>query len=251
MTLLPSNSQWVEALTPLLQKAPNASLAIMNPLSTAAMASFGRLHNPMSEAGAEVPRDSDGFSSALRLAWYTTHLIKQTDVFSRSAEAGKVIVFTNMALVLQLAADCLSIPYKNGLWDTFREVSETQVVDLTADAQELLASWLQEKQNFVTVAQHNLLEACQYSTIESYYNARAYSAITAELAELHGYVSSHDSQDIVQEVRKSKQSESFLRGMAILSSAAESSQLTRFANELLADLSGHDFKKHEIGKHRS
>ena len=198
-----------------------------------------------------IPRDSDGFSSALRLAWYTTRLTKPTDILLHGTEDDNVTACRGLVLVLQLAADSLSVSSPTSLWEAPVLESEVQVVDFIVEAQGVLASWLQRKDVSVPIVQEHLLKGCYHSSTASYYNARAYSAIATEIMELHGHVSSHGDNDLVQQVRKSRGSEFFFSAMAILTSAPDSNQLTRLANELLADLTGHDFfEENEKGKHR-
>ena len=231
-----------------MESRPNLALAITNPLATAiAFVENG----PASTDNAEhnVPRDSDGLSSALRLAWFATRLTKGTDILLYYTEDEKITTCGGIALVLQLAADNLSLPSSNSLWDTSRPEFIDEIVNIVGDAQCLLASWLQEKQSFLTSVQEHLLKSSRCSTTDSYYNARAYSAISTEIIELHGRVSLREHQELVEQVRKSRGSDSFFREMAILASAPESNQLTRLANELVADLTGHDFNQgHEKGK---
>ena len=244
----PTAAQWAEALSPLMELRPNLALAITNPLATA-IAFVENVPTSTDSVEHNIPRDSDGFSSALRLAWFTTRLTKVADVVLYYTEDEKITTCGGMALVLQLAADNLSLPSSNGLWDTSRLEFIDEIVNIVGDAQGLLASWLQEKQSFLTNVQEHLLKSCRRSTTDSYYNARAYSAITIEISELHGPVSLREHQELVEQVRKSRGPDSLFRAMAILTSAPESNQLTRLANELVADLTGHDFNQgHENGK---
>lgn len=247
--LLPSAAQWAEASSLLLRTVPSLALAITNPLGTA-MEFLNRSRPAAGVLSESVPRDSDGFSTALRLVWFTTRLIQLTDILLHFSEDGKVNACIGIALLLQLATDNMSVPMQNGLWNATSSEVEASIVDFIADAQGLLVSWLQEKHQFVAIVQEQLLEDCQLSASASYYSARAYSGITIGIAELHGYAWAHRSEDLGQVVRKPSEPEHFFKAMAILSSAPESNQLTKLANEFLADLTGHDFgKQQESGKY--
>lgn len=193
----------------------------------------------------KTSRDAHGFSAALRLAWYTVRLFKMTDILLHATDEEKQTSCRSIALVLHLAADDLSIPGGNSLWDAATPEVEAQIVDLIAEAQGLFASWLQAREDFIPRVQEDLLQGCHGSSTSSYYSARAYSAITSELKELHGESASSDDQDLVQDIRKSKSKgyETLFREIAVLASASESNPLTRLANELVADLTGHDFQK--------
>ena len=245
---LPTAAQWAEALSPLMELRPNLALAITNPLATA-IAFVENVPASTDSIEYSIPRDSDGLSSALRLAWFATRLTKVIDILLYYTEDEKITTCGGIALVLQLAADNLSLPNSNSLWDTSRPEFIDEIVNIVGDAQGLLASWLQEKQSFLTSVQEHLLKSCRRSTTDSYYNARAYSAITTEISEVHGRVSLPEHQELVEQVRKSREPDFFYRAMAILTSAPESGQLSRLANELVADLTGHDFNQgHEKGK---
>lgn len=190
----------------------------------------------------EISRDGDGHSAALRIAHYTTHLIKSTSVFDSATQEQKTTICKYMALFLQLASDNLSVPVSMPLWGPNDPELESEIVDFVAGAQSLLVSWLHSRDpsisEIVSEAQKQLLDASHGLTPSSYYSGRAYSALTAEIAETHGPSVPTNDADLIKGLRKSN--DAFVAA-AYLTSASESEALFRLCNYLLTDLTGHEF----------
>jgi len=258
---MPSAAQWATALAPISKVWVNPALAVTNFLSNA-IALIQNNTESTDVAQNSIPRDSDGFSSALRLAWYAVRLAKQTDNMLHGTGDEKMTACKGIILVLQLATDDLSVYGQNYLLVASKLEWEKQLISFLTDAQNLLTLWLQSKQDFVLGVGDKLLEGCRLFSTASYYNARAYSAITVELGELHGIVeevsssiqgmglhdrqrtadgSSHEDQEPIDQVREPKWPVSTFSSLAIIASAPETSRVNKLVNELVAQLTGHDF----------
>lgn len=186
-------------------------------------------------------RDVHGYSPALRMAIYTVELINSTDVLDHTAAEERAVICQYLALITQIAGDNLSLFGSNDLWDSSSPDAEVEMTEFVASAQRLLASWLQPthqvEQNFAMTAQDLLLESSRGSSVTSYYNARAYSVLTAEMIELHGHTPSGDEASQLRAMRKTSE---LFYATAFLTKASEAQGLLRLCNELVADLTGQD-----------
>ena len=174
---------------------------------------------------------------------YVTQLINATAVLSYCTREDKMLICEKLALTLQLAGDQLAVSGSSGLWDTSILDRESDVVDLVTEAQNLIAKWMREGLDFVDTVQKRLLEMCSGCSVASYYGARTYSAMTAEIIELHGNTSDDGETARLQQLSKSLGAENFFTASALLTAASDSEQIRRLANELSATLTGHQFQK--------
>lgn len=240
--ILPKHPQWGEALSPFLASLPNPSLAVTNALSCA----VSLIESPpisAHETELAISRDAEGFSSAFRMLSYLTKLIGAIDIFPYCREEDKASLCEHLALSIQLAGDQLAVLSPNGLWDASLLDTENEIVSLVTEAQNLVAKWIHDRPTFIISAQQRLLHKCNGHSISSYYSARTYSTMTAEIRELHGDVPDEHETAMLRKSSKSLGAESYFQSVALLSSAPESKQMTRLANELLATLTGHDLQK--------
>ena len=231
--LLPSATQWGDALAPFITRSPNESLAITNPIGGALFLLF-RSPEPSKQ---KISRDADGYSSAFRMACYATKLILSTDCFSYASKERKVATCKTVATFLQLAGDDLSIKGSPPLWELVDPDLESEVVDSVAEAQALLASWL--TLDFITDVQKQLLSDTAGRSITSYYSARAYLALTIEIAELQGARVPH-YPDIGQ---LKQQGPNVFTSAALLASVSDSKEVLKLCNGLLADLTGQQLQE--------
>ena len=174
---------------------------------------------------------------------YVTKLINATPVFSYCSEEDKISICEKLALTLQLAGDQLSISSSSGLWDASIADTESDAVDLVTEAQNLVAKWMREGLDFVNFVQKRLLEMCNGCSVASYYGARTYSAMTAEIMEFHGNIGDDGETARLRQLSKSLGAKSFFTAAALLTATSDSEHMTRLANELSATLTGHDFQK--------
>ena len=228
--LLPSATQWGDALAPFITRSPNESLAITNPIGGAL---FLLLRSP-DPSKRKISWDADGYSSAFRMARYATKLILSTDCFSHALKESKVVTCKAMATFLQLAGDDLSVKGSPPLWELVDPDLESEVVDFVAEAQALLASSL--TLDCITDVQKQLLYNTAGRSTTSYYNARAYSALMIEIAELQGAQVIRHSD--VGQLKQLRQSPDVFTSAALLTSVSDSKETLKLCNGLLADLTG-------------
>ncbi|KAL8999416.1 MAG: hypothetical protein Q9169_001730 [Polycauliona sp. 2 TL-2023] len=229
--LLPDETRWQDALRPFFKSCPNPSLAVTNPLSNAiSLVESGSLPEP-------VPLDKDGHSAAYRLFWYTSVLVQTSNIFQYAAKVHRTCVAKNMALMLQIASDHLSINTPHLLWQLQSADHEEDVVEIISQGQKLLASWLADTSagSFLRPSLSALLADSYGKSVRSYYSSRAYISTTTDLAELHATMESIGINDEFSSARKSV--ETFAAAAAI-SAIQTSAALTRTFNELLAQLTG-------------
>ena len=241
--ILPDSTQWRESLYPVLETIPCISLAITNQLSCAIELIKTRSIPGLSTMR-RVARDVDGFSSAFRVLSYVTGLLNAIEVLPYCAEEDKALICKNVALILQLAGDQIAKPTDNGLWDASMVDPDSEVLGIIANAQSLLALWMQDREHFVVTAQKQLLGMCQGRSVLAYYSARAYTTITTELKELHGNLPDGIGTTLMG-MSNSTGVDDLFQNAALLASASESIQLTKVTNEFIASLTGHDFRNQE------
>ena len=238
--LLPDATQFVAALGPFLEISPNLSLSITNSLGGA----INLIERPSAAESTQsnIERDADGYSSALRMVWYTTKLIKETSILGFLTHDQQAVLWKYMFLFLQLADDNISVLGSNYLWDHYDRDLEVEILDMVTEGQALLASWLQhtsqEQASVIMTARSQLFTESRGSSAASYYSARAYAAISADLQELHGYRSSDGEAEQLKTMRKSQD---VLAAAAYLTSASDPKALLRLCNELISDLTGNSF----------
>ena len=239
--LLPDSNEWKIALALFISRVPDPSLAITN--------AFGgslSLISPISSDSVKhtIYRDGGGSSAALRMAQYTTKMIKSTDIFDKASGESKTSVCKYMAIFLQLASDNLSVPGSMPLWESADPDIETEIVEFVTEAEGLLGEWLHSRgsstSEFLAEVQEQLFDDSYGLTASSYYSGRACSTLTAEIAELHGSSAHVNDADLIRGIRRSNDA---FAAAAYLTSASESEELFRLCNYLLTDLTEHDFRR--------
>ena len=239
--LLPNLSEWKAAMAPFISRVPDPSLAITNAFG-GSLSMISPI--PSDSVTHKISRDGDGNSAALRIIKYTTHFIKSTEVFDSASQEERTTVCKNFALFLQLASDNLSVPGSIPLWESADADRESEIVDFVTEIQSLLGGWLHSRDSstskFIAEVQRQLLDDSYGLITSSYYSGRAFSALTAEAAELHGPSAHVNDTDLIRGFRRS--SDAFVAA-AYLTSASESEELFRLCNYFLTDLTEHDFRK--------
>ena len=236
--LLPGTTQWTAALKPFIEVAPEVSLAITTLLG-GAIYMIDRSLNSHGKGNRIVSRDIDGYSPALRMAWYTTKLINRTDMFSSLPEDHQSVICQNMAVFVQLVSDALSVPGIQSLWEQHGSDIEIEIVDFVAEAQGLLANWLHRlsgsQQGIVSIVLDRLLIGSEGTSSTAYYNGRAYAEISAEIMELTGHTNVAKHEERLRGVRNTSD---VIAAAAFLAGAPDSKGLLRLCNEYLANLTG-------------
>lgn len=240
--LLPDSVQWATVIGPFYAWLPNRSMSIMNPLGGAI-----NLIDRTIELDAEtqsISRDLNGYSSALRMAWFALRLVKETDIFKVATDERQITVYKNLVLIIQFATHNLSVPGSNPLWDIAHPGLESEIADFVADMQGLLASWMQSKHSIgselLKEIRQQLFEESHGVSAASFYSGCAYSHLASEFVEMQGNYGLSEGMEPLSSILKSPD---MMTAASILSSAPESRGLLRLCNELLADLTGYDFQK--------
>ncbi|KAL8775599.1 MAG: hypothetical protein Q9209_000095 [Squamulea sp. 1 TL-2023] len=238
--LLPDEARWQDALRPFFALRPNPSLAIMNPLSNAVL---------LGESGATsegVPSDKDGHSAAFRLFWYSSALIQTSDIFEYTTIEHQACIAKNLAVVLQIASDHLSIQAPYQLWQIQDTQHEEEIIKVISQTQRLTASWLADNYpgSFLRVNLSGLMEDSYGMSVRSYYSSRAYISTMTELNELHAATDFHVG---INELSSARSSGETFAAAAVISTIQIPATLTKTFNELLAQLTGDDLKKYPQG----
>ncbi|KAL9599220.1 MAG: hypothetical protein Q9219_004001 [cf. Caloplaca sp. 3 TL-2023] len=235
--LLPDEPRWKSLLQPILSTRPNPALAIMNLIGTAVSL----------VEGATMPSkprfDGAGQSAAFRLFWFTSALMQSSDISKYASKTARASVFRNLAIVAQIASDRVSIQTVNSLWEQQMDPrSEEDISEIVNQTQRLLASWLAVGYSDSSIAAvlSSLLEDSRGMSVTAYYSSRAYISMTTNLNELHTQLE-YDIGN--EELRSVKNTADIFTGIAIISAIQDFTLLSRMFNELLGDLTGHDFRK--------
>ena len=182
-----------------------------------------------------LAHDTDGYSAALRMMWYTLKITKTTEISRFVTSEQQAAVLKHVLLFLQLATDNVSVTGSNSLWDHYDPDLEAEILGLLTECSELSVLWL-EHNAMIIAAQ--LLEEAHGSTTSSYYNARAYPSAATFLHELHKQTALDGEAEKLRTMRKSQE---IFANAAYLESASDRKALSRLCNELISDLTGYDF----------
>lgn len=239
--LLPSSAQWTTALSPFYTWMPNRSMSVMNPLGGALLLIDETVQSDFKARS--IDRDSNGYSSVLRMAWYVLKLVKTTRILDIAAEDQQILLYKNLALVAQFALHNLSVPGSNPLWDNLRADSEPRVLDFVGETQGFLKSWVQNEQSLksdiIKTVRQQLFEESHGILAGSYYSGCAYSYLASDFVEV---LESSGLSEEMKPLNSMLKSPDIFTAAAVLSSAPESRGLLRLCNELLVDLTTHDFE---------
>ena len=236
--LLPNAKQWTAALEPFINSRPNVSLAITNLLG-GAVCLVDQLDNSQDTLEAPISYDSDGYSPALRMAWYSTKLINATGILDNVPTHDQSVICKHLALFVQVASDNLSIPGPISLWEHQGLDMEADIVDVIAEAQSLLASWVRistaPQESYVLTAISQLMDDSVGTSPASYYSGRASAALSAEYRELHNRPMMLKDEARLRTIPKTSEIISFA---AFLAGVADSEGLLWLCNQSIAKLTG-------------
>ena len=238
--LFPTASQWQKALTPFLQIQPPPSIALTTPLQGCVfLVDRGRRR---SSGG--LPRDSEGFSVALRLTILMTNLLESISLEQLTIEQREAL-YLYFPQALQLVNDKLSIESANALWiDSTEEVVE-ELTHVVACGQKFIQSWIRDERNqndsggrssFVScwLAQLNNIQGI---SAQAFNLGRTFTTIMTEASDLSGtskYLALWDP--ILRSVRTSSDVMKSAALLAIFRDMLATSTLgKRLCNELVAD----------------
>jgi E3 ubiquitin-protein ligase listerin len=168
-----------------------SSLAITDPLA-GCVHLVERAENTDSSLVMDLPRDSNGCSTAIRIASYTTKLLKANDVFSLLDENKQTAIFKGIVLVMQLANDNLGLAGANHLWTQYDSDIEEDIFEFISDAHSIIVKLLRAGLGGLALQPHAqdgfwMSTALGATSARFFYLARASSLVYSELVELSGF----------------------------------------------------------------
>lgn len=252
--VLPSLQLWLSSLRTTM-KAPKPSLALLSPLGGA----VHLVHAEVNEASHEVLYDSEGFSQALRIGIYVSRLLSTTDLMHKLNEQHGLIAALLYICTL-LAEDNLSISGANGLWKKdSRLESEAAVLEFINEANDVLGvywgtlgpnlrnSRSREHSSFFA-ALEQLQDDQPASAALSYYAALSSARAHAFIFDIRGFTAEQvkTSEELLKRWRTAKQPIPLVSCIAGFGQCLSgTSTLTRFCNELVAELTELDLAEDE------
>lgn len=238
--LLPDEAQWNEALIALYASKPNSSLAIMNDLGTAII-----LAEPTTPPAA-VSFDKAGLSAAFRMFWFTYALIRSCDLLKYATAERRSCTYRHLFIISTMASDKLSIGSAHPLWEEQGPEPGQSILTVIIEIQKELGSLLAETPVNAALPDvlSKLLGNSHGTSVEAYYNSRAYVSVATELVSRHMGLE-HDVG--VEELRLAQASADVFTGIATISAIQCPTALTKTFNGLLATLTGPDLAKHANG----
>ena len=241
--LLPTFNRWQKVMKPFLERAPPKSLAIVSQLG-GTIYLVDRTEMTIGSEEDLLKRDRDGYSVALRMAWFVTKLSRSVAVFETLSEEVRSVTILFLAVFNELASDNLSVPGPRGLWLPSSSSIDDELVDFIAQARALVTSWSRSAtagQAFISQAQKALLARAKGSSPEAYYCARAYATISEERHEIHR---SRPSSDDEAPFTIANRGQDVISETAFLIGCTNSETIGTICNKLVADLTTLDFQEH-------
>jgi E3 ubiquitin-protein ligase listerin len=141
-SLLPSAEQWQTALKPFVDRPAAAATAITSPLQGVVFA----IDQDQPELADNMPRDSDDFSIAMRLAVYVTKLLASAFVGTLDLKQSKSL-YLYYPQALQLINMKITIDSSSELWLNSTPEVIDEAVDVLSRGQKLIREWVEESVN--------------------------------------------------------------------------------------------------------
>ncbi|KYG42752.1 hypothetical protein M433DRAFT_157530 [Acidomyces richmondensis BFW] len=260
---IPSIDIWTGAVNAAL-RPPEPSLAILSPLGGA----VHLVHSDLTAPRKKVQTDSAGLSQALRIAMYISALFTETDIMVRLKEVSDIYwdVIALLYITVLLAEDNLSIVGVNALWDPSKLVTaEPVVLDFITQANSLFNKcWQTVSMSLKSAGDTGKTSISDYDQLfrsfdkltqphaagspMHYYHALAHAKIHASLFELYGHNTDQvrKSETTLRDARASNDTLAIVGCVVGLQQPLGVSQgLSRFCNELVAELTGLGASDHQ------
>ncbi|KAK0937786.1 hypothetical protein LTR29_010680 [Friedmanniomyces endolithicus] len=249
--MLPSIDVWKSSVRAAV-RVPKPSLAILSPLGGAV--NLVQTSSPGEQCPVEM--DSQGLSQALRIAMHVARLLASTDAKSKLAEIeAQWTVVALLHMCVLLAEDNLSIVGTNASWHPGSSAfTEVTVLEFVTEANAVLNGYWEAlrpvksaNEDEEPTAYGQLMLAVRQlqhgqdseSPALRYYTALADASITDNLFELHGH-GAEQAKDGEASLKASRLGKDTMSIAAVIvgqqRSLAGTQTLTRFCNELVADL---------------
>lgn len=250
--VLPSLSLWATALVAAIEP-PSPSLGILSPLGGA----VNLLLPKSADKASSTQLDHEGLSQALRLGMYVARLSAETDLIEALGpqHESRTTLLVYLYLTVILAEDNLSLLGVNNLWHPHASHElEPSIMDFISEATITLGKYWQDMRPDLdassvasspylgfTSALEKFRSEHGLNAAVMYYHALALSKANSNLFELHGYNSqlAKGSEELLRRSRSKKNPLDILtRIIGFQLPLSGSSSLTRYCNELVADLTG-------------
>ncbi|GAO16805.1 uncharacterized protein UV8b_01070 [Ustilaginoidea virens] len=248
--VLPNTNIWMEHLTPLLNAPINPSLSITSSLGGAIS-----LHTSTGDEGVPLscPRDSDGRSIPVRMALYTSQLVRNSsDVLSLPRQF-QIELLYSQCLAVQLASDQIACDSRNGLWLTLAHADSFFEVEQLVTASRVLLEDFISKASDWSSAQYagndppsvvqGLVELAVKEAGElsprGVYSARVLSELLQALVNAHGMPKTVEERFLKLENLKAT-SETTLSAAGLVAGLGEAAQssaaVSNFCNRLVSEV---------------
>ena len=200
-----------------------------------------------------TPKDIEGLSAPIRMAWYLTKLVTGSPSILNGVEQ-KVLakIFELLCLTRQLADDELTSPHANGSWRSQDLEAEKEAVSFLSDTQKLIDKWTtdqapaDEQDSFIKSAQDTLFDEVTSINPRSIQHARVFAASRSRTLESKPPSAASISK-LESDLKATAKSNSPLRLATLIvaykPALRASEYLTRLMNELISDITGIDVQQ--------
>ena len=137
--ILPSPEHWQLAVQPLIGVPPPPASAITSPLQGV----VHTIENSTSGYPEDLPRDSDDFSVAMRLAMYVTKLLSD-ELFQTLELKEPNSLYLYYPMVLELINQKLTVESSNALWLSSTPEVIDEAVNVVSTGHELVRKWVKD-----------------------------------------------------------------------------------------------------------
>ncbi|ESZ93342.1 hypothetical protein SBOR_6269 [Sclerotinia borealis F-4128] len=248
--LFPDVTKWSQALAPLLDQSPNPTLGVMRPFAGAVFL----VHTPEVIEISRPGRDADGYSTALRMAMYSAHLVR--DHPDRLSKDALVEVIYLMCMTVELANDQLDLLEINKLF----AVPSAEVILCVREFSDRIyreslpfillhsKAWRDgfesgsplEFSGVVHSLVLKLINASRGNTSTSFYSARVLSHLLSKLVEQHGWQAVGGEEWISKTDVLKSSTPNILGAVAILTGLHEtlstSQPVSNLCNQIISDV---------------
>lgn len=192
--VLPAADVWWAELNPFLAAVPSPALALTSSLGGA----YFLVKKGQDMSSSQSKRDAAGRSIPARMAVYTAKLLSSGVATSSLSEDLYVELLFLLCLTAELAADQLTLPEENGLWEagSVRQGLADELEELVTTSRRIINSvagsattWRHGDISGTTMAGRLTTLALKHSrdlTPSSLYSAKVLSGLLQSLLETHG-----------------------------------------------------------------
>ncbi|KAJ9231554.1 hypothetical protein DTO207G8_7361 [Paecilomyces variotii] len=252
--ILPSRHLWERSLEPFLALPPRQSTAITSVLGGIVYLIDRDLSEDFWQKWNDIPRDSNGSSSAFRLASYVTNILSSSDLAQYLDTEELETLFYYLPLAVQLIDDDLSIEGCNSITGLEASEEREEHMEIVMEGRSIINSWIRVDGSSVSGDAASLpsalvsfweskLESLRGNSPEEYRVGEAFVKIMSEVDSSRLGKSADFLTNLSKEVRKSNVIRSAAWLSVLRDSVVSLPAGTRLCNELIADGTGIDPQK--------